>query len=72
MHLDIALRVHTRLILRLREVLKLLRTLVRSCCILLVLSNQQTPDNAGNEQNRDDEQGERVQTVEQNCQVEGD
>ena len=54
LHLDIALRVHTRLILRRREVLKLRRALVRSCCILLILSRQQTPDNAGNKQNRDD------------------
>ena len=54
LHLDIALRVHTRLILRRREVLELLRTLVRSYHILLILSRQQTPDNAGNKQNRDD------------------
>ena len=45
---------------------------MRSYCILLVLSHQQTPDNAGNKQDRDNQQGQRVQTVEQNCQIEGD
>ena len=72
LHLDVALRIHIRLILSVREIPELLRILVRSCCILLVLSHQQAPDNAGNEQNRNDQQGQRVQTVEQNRQVEGD
>lgn len=51
-HLDIALRAY-RLILILREILKLLRILVRSYCILIVLSYPADMNNAGNEQNRD-------------------